>query len=347
MRDEVADEQLMELYRDGDAGAFDVLYHRHKGGLYRYLFRLCKQKSVAEELFQDVWSNIIRSRERYQPSAKFSTFLYQVAHNRLIDYIRQTPETTLSLDAGDEDTDCPAQIIPADPGGQPEILVERKRLIESLVENIEALPALQREAFLLREEAGLSLEEIALATGVTAGNSQEPIALRGCQIAGWIERSAMSQDREFETYLQGKTDLSQLYADLPQVELPDHLDAAILAEAHRAVKSRPAAKPRRRWSIPLSMVASLFVVVMIGLQLPYMLKDAALPQPQEEERIAVAAMDKSMSEPRPLRRMNARENQPRQNQNPNARVASQHRWQPQRKRPPSQNAPVLAAPEEP
>jgi RNA polymerase sigma-70 factor, ECF subfamily len=167
MRDEVADEQLMELYRDGDAGAFDVLYHRHKGGLYRYLLRQCKHKAVAEELFQDVWSNIIRSRERYQPSAKFSTFLYQVAHNRLIDYIRQRPGLALSLDTEDENTGSLAELLPADAGGQPEIMVERKRLIETMVEQIEALPTLKREAFLLREEAGLSLEEIALATGVT------------------------------------------------------------------------------------------------------------------------------------------------------------------------------------
>lgn len=168
MRDEVADEQLMELYRDGDAGAFDVLYRRHKGGLFRYLFRQCKNQGVAEELFQDVWSNIIRSRERYQPSAKFTTFLYQVAHNRLIDHIRQTPGAALSLDAADDENDSLAEHIPADPDGQPEILVERKRLVENLVKQIEALPALQREAFLLREEAGLSLEEIARATGVTA-----------------------------------------------------------------------------------------------------------------------------------------------------------------------------------
>ena len=167
MRNEVADEQLMELYRDGDAGAFDVLYRRHKGGLYRYLFRLCKHKAVAEELFQDVWSNIIRSRERYQPSAKFSTFLYQVAHNRLIDHVRQRPELALSLDTEDEDMNCLADLITADPATQPEMLIERKRLAVSLVEHIEALPALQREAFLLREEAGLSLEDIALATGVT------------------------------------------------------------------------------------------------------------------------------------------------------------------------------------
>lgn len=168
MRDEVTDEKLMELYRDGDAGSFDVLYHRHKGGMFRYLLRQCKNNSVAEELFQDVWSNIIRSRERYQPTAKFTTFLYQVAHNRLIDYIRQRPELALSLDAENEDALSLVDTIPADAGSQPEIMVERKRLAQSLVEQIEALPTLQREAFLLREEAGLSLEEIAEATGVTA-----------------------------------------------------------------------------------------------------------------------------------------------------------------------------------
>ena len=167
MRNEVADEQLMELYRDGDAGAFDVLYHRHKGGLFRYLFRLCKHRGVAEELFQDVWSNIIRSSERYQPSAKFSTFLYQVAHNRLIDHLRQKPEYVISLDAEDEDTISLADTLPADSGDQPEILAERKQVVENLIREIETLPTLQREAFLLREEAGMSLEEIALATGVT------------------------------------------------------------------------------------------------------------------------------------------------------------------------------------
>lgn len=104
-----------------------------------------------------------------------------------------------------------------------------------------------------------------------------------------------SKPGEFETYLQGKTDLSQAYADLPQVKLPDHLDAAILAEAHRAVSARPAAKPKRRWTIPLGMVASLFAVVMIGLQLPYMLKETALPRQQKEKM--VAAIEKILAEP--------------------------------------------------
>ncbi len=101
----------------------------------------------------------------------------------------------------------------------------------------------------------------------------------------------MSQDREFETYIQGKSDLSKLYAGLPQVELPGHLDAAILAEAHRAVGARPGAS-RRRWVIPLSMVATLAVAVVIGLQLRYVLNGSpSLPEPQAEKP-GVAAMDK-------------------------------------------------------
>lgn len=103
----------------------------------------------------------------------------------------------------------------------------------------------------------------------------------------------MNQDRELETYLQGKSPLSQAYADLPEVGLPDHLDAAILAEAHRAVGARPGVRPKRRWAIPLGMVASLFAVVMIGLQLPQMMKDAALSEPNVEAKIAAALNERA------------------------------------------------------
>jgi len=95
----------------------------------------------------------------------------------------------------------------------------------------------------------------------------------------------MSQKREFEQYLEGNADLSALYAELPQVTLPKHLDAAILAEAHRAVDSRPGAKSKRRWTTPLGLVASLIVAVLVGVQLPHMLKDSATPKQFNEEKI--------------------------------------------------------------
>ncbi len=162
----MADEQLMEQYREGDAGAFDVLYRRHKGGLFRYLFRLSKNQGIAEELFQDVWSNLIRSRERYQPSAKFTTFLYQIAHHRVIDHVRRNPGIMISLDMETEEEEPMMAALPADPALQPEVQVQRKQMQAVLVKAIESLPALQREAFLLREEADLSLQEIAVVTGV-------------------------------------------------------------------------------------------------------------------------------------------------------------------------------------
>jgi hypothetical protein len=96
----------------------------------------------------------------------------------------------------------------------------------------------------------------------------------------------MTQDVEFEQYIQSEAELSKLYADTHEIELPDHLDAAILAEAHRAVDARPGAKVRRRWTIPLGMVATLFVAVMIGMQLPYMLPEAGkAPQYKKEEAV--------------------------------------------------------------
>ena len=104
----------------------------------------------------------------------------------------------------------------------------------------------------------------------------------------------MNQDKAFDQYLKGNSALSQVYAELPDTALPAHLDAAILAEAHRAVNAGPGAKPKRRWTIPLGMVATLFVAVMAGLQLPHMLKDAASPQQQQEEKMA-AMMDTTIA----------------------------------------------------
>src|SRR5712691_7818817 len=96
-----ADEELMLAYAAGDAAAFDALYARHKGGVYRYLLRQCRQAGVADELFQDVWMNLIRSRASYTPTAKFTTWLYRIAHNRLIDHYRACGQATL-VSADDE-----------------------------------------------------------------------------------------------------------------------------------------------------------------------------------------------------------------------------------------------------
>jgi RNA polymerase sigma-70 factor (ECF subfamily) len=158
------DEELMLSYCDGDAGAFDILYRRHRGGLYRYILRLCTNAGVADELFQDVWTNLIRARRNYIVRAKFTTYLYRLAHNRVVDHVRaQGGRAALSLD----DDEAPEIHEPAAaPRDQPETALETRQQAARLLELLAALPAVQREAFLLQQEGGLRIEEIAEATGV-------------------------------------------------------------------------------------------------------------------------------------------------------------------------------------
>src|SRR5215831_4091930 len=91
LRSKTAEEDgaLMLRYRAGDVRAFEILYQRHKGGLYRYLQRLCRQRDTVNDLFQEVWSKVIASRERYEVRAQFTTFLFHIAHNCAMDHFRR------------------------------------------------------------------------------------------------------------------------------------------------------------------------------------------------------------------------------------------------------------------
>ena len=152
-------------YRDGDASAFDALYARHKGGLYRYVLRQCRDAAVAEELFQDVWMNLIRARSGYTVQARFTTYLYRLAHNRLIDHYRKhghAAVTSFEDEAGEV-----LESLPDERERPAEDALDAKRQAGRILELIAGLPEAQREAFLLQQEGGMSVEEIAQATGVT------------------------------------------------------------------------------------------------------------------------------------------------------------------------------------
>ena len=163
MGKEINDEDLLLNYRDGDAGAFEQLYQRHKGGLYRYLLRKCGNASIAEELFQDVWMKLITARERYVVKAKFTTYLYQIAHNHFIDYYRKQK----SAGSGNrQNNDCELEEFAARQQDQPEQQVEIREQAEIVLRLIDELPEEQKEAFILKEESGMSVTEIAEVTGV-------------------------------------------------------------------------------------------------------------------------------------------------------------------------------------
>jgi RNA polymerase sigma-70 factor, ECF subfamily len=150
------DGALMLRYRDGDVAAFETLYRRHNDALYRYLLRLSRRPDAAEDIFQEVWSKIIRARSTYRPTAQFKTFLYRVARNCFIDHIRRNQRHEQTVDLAPEHQ--------PDPGELPDQLTERSLARRRLAAALLQLPDEQRDVFLLREEGGFSLEQIASIT---------------------------------------------------------------------------------------------------------------------------------------------------------------------------------------
>jgi len=161
---EAGDEQLMLAYRGGDAGAFEQLYLRHKGALYRFVLRSIRDRAVAEELYQEIWMRAIEARGRYEVQAKFTTWLFTIAHNRLVDHWRKRGLTAVSLDAGGDEDRAPMEPA-AGAASDPLRRLEGREKLARFALALAALPPVQREAFLLHEEAGMSVAEIAQATG--------------------------------------------------------------------------------------------------------------------------------------------------------------------------------------
>ncbi|HEX9392269.1 MAG TPA: RNA polymerase sigma factor [Usitatibacteraceae bacterium] len=166
MHEDDTDESLMLRYQAGDAGAFDQLYARHRSGLFRFITRQCRTREHAEELFQEVWMNLIQARERYRVEAQFRTWLFTLAHNKLIDYFRKHSRSEVHLFERD-DEEPTIQLVAGSRVDEPQIRAESREQGAAILRVLNALPAPQREAFLLHEEGGLGVEEIAAAAGIS------------------------------------------------------------------------------------------------------------------------------------------------------------------------------------
>ena len=163
MQDTRTDEELMLAYKNGEIVAFEVLYRRYRQPLFRYLRHQCGNAAIAEELFQDIWMNLVRTRERYEVTAQFKTFVYRLAHNRLIDHYRKQKHGVPS--SYDEHAGLLNMENTSNPLS-PQRQVSAQQQLQALLAAIEALPEAQREAFLLKENSGLSVEQIAELTNV-------------------------------------------------------------------------------------------------------------------------------------------------------------------------------------
>lgn len=213
--DEPSDDALMRAYAAGEAAAFERLYARHQAGLYRFVRRLLGSKLSAQtdEVFQDTWMKVVLWRDRWvvqetpEPAenalpgsgidpfpadpadresdaatdplagrhASFRTWLYTVAHHRVVDLWRRSGRE-VSLDLGDESSPWEPdgtqgaawQFWPAlaDPTPSGADLLFWRKAGERLLVCLDQLPLAQRSSFLLHHEDGLSLDEVALAIGV-------------------------------------------------------------------------------------------------------------------------------------------------------------------------------------
>lgn len=153
--DNNSDEQLMLAYQAGQERAFTLLYQRYRQPIFSYLMRNIGQQHQAEEVYQNVWLTLIKQRVKYQPIASFRSYIFCIAHSRLLDFYRQQGKLSAN-DELDENEDFPACA-----SYQPDVQLEQTRLMSQLQACLAQLPEAQRAVLVLKLESELSLVELA------------------------------------------------------------------------------------------------------------------------------------------------------------------------------------------
>jgi len=173
-----SDESLMLRYQQGDSAAFEILYKRHKDPLFAYLYRSHVDLQVIEEVAQEAWMAVVNAAERYRPTAKFKTYLYAIAHRKLVDYWRKNNIEYL-VDRVDEKGESLVEKVP----GPSKLTSATVDLSMDLLLALESLSKEQQQAFLLKEE-GFTRQEIAVMTG----SNEETIKSRIRYATGHLRR---------------------------------------------------------------------------------------------------------------------------------------------------------------
>jgi RNA polymerase sigma-70 factor (ECF subfamily) len=171
-----SDETLMQAFARGDAAAFTRLYDRHERATWRFIrHRLGAQhEGAADDVLQETWISVARAAPRYVATARFTTWLFTVARSRVIDHLRAQSNAMLSIDApragdgGEDDGERWADRVAADAADGPLPRIESRQQAQAFLDALAQLPEAQREAFVLQAEGGMSVDEVASATGVGA-----------------------------------------------------------------------------------------------------------------------------------------------------------------------------------
>ncbi len=157
--EQLSDAALLSAFAKGEAHALERLVNRYKSALFAWFVGMTGNRSDAEDLFQELWFRVIRHAAKFN-DVSFKAWLWRIARNLVIDY-RRKRRPDISLDAVDNDEDLPLldRLVSADKG--PALRVEREDAINRVMRALGALPAVQREVFLMRVQGDLPFSEIA------------------------------------------------------------------------------------------------------------------------------------------------------------------------------------------
>ena len=147
----------------GDDSAFDYLVEKYRRPMISFMYRMTRNQSIAEELAQEVFLRVYRSRQTYAASAKFTTWLYRIATNLAVNHARdnkyERPENIVSIDEPDTETGMTVDV--SDQGLNAEQSILRRERLQAIRKHVEALPERQRLAVIMHKYQGLDYKQIA------------------------------------------------------------------------------------------------------------------------------------------------------------------------------------------
>jgi RNA polymerase sigma-70 factor (ECF subfamily) len=168
---QVSDADLMMLVREGDYVAFDQLYDRYRGPILRFLFSLTWDADIAEDYLQEVFLRLYRARDRYEPTGKFSTYIFQIAKNYYLAQRRKTKANAVELSLTFENRNGyrPFENLRVNQRIEPEVhLLEEYRKL-GIRRAIAALPEHQKLVFVMSHLEDMKYAEIAEVLGIAVG----------------------------------------------------------------------------------------------------------------------------------------------------------------------------------
>ncbi len=156
------DADVMLRVKAGDQEAFEYLVEKYRRPMVNFMYRMAHNSAAAEDLAQEVFLRVYRSREGYEATAKFTTWLYRIATNLAMNHVRDTrnerPEKTVSLDEPDQETGLTMDVPDAALSAEQTIL--RRERLAAIRQRVQALPERQRLAVLMHKYQQMDYKQI-------------------------------------------------------------------------------------------------------------------------------------------------------------------------------------------